>query len=317
MQLQTPVISIITPVYNTEKYLNRCIRSILDQTFTDLELILVDDGSTDSSPSICDRWAEKDDRVVVVHQDNRGAGAARNRGLEIARGRYIGFVDSDDWVDAGMYAELLSGLNSNPEIDIAECGITWTRKRNAAETTDKRQDPPAILNRIEALKVFFRIHGEESNYSICTKLIRREILKDFRFVEGTVSEDVMASYYFYTHSRWIAKVPAKYYCYYQNDQGVTRNKASKKDLEYINAFGRIREDIGKRCRKLYEYADICYIRAHFTILSKMRLYGFDKKDEELRASYRNMKSVVRKNFFRLMKWKMPVSRKILLMWVCI
>ena len=317
MQLQTPVISIITPVYNTEKYLNRCIRSILDQTYTDLELILVDDGSTDSSPQICDRWAENDDRVVVVHQENRGAGAARNRGLEIARGKYIGFADSDDWVDTGMCAELLKAFSENPEIDIAECELNWVRTRNTKEAADKKTGPIKIINRIQALKIFFRIHGEDSNYSICTKLVRKEILKGFSFVEGTVSEDVMASYYFYTHSSKIAKVPAGYYYYYQNDLGVTRNKASKKDLEYINAFGRIRENISRRCAKLYEYADICYIRAHFTILSKMKLFGFDKKDEELLASYRNMKSVVRKNFFRLMKWKMPVSRKILLMWVCI
>lgn len=96
-------ISIIVPVYNAEKYLDRCVESILGQTFSDFELILVDDGSPDNSGKLCDKWAKKDHRIKVVHQANKGAGAARNAGLRIAEGRYIGFVDSDNWIEVNMY----------------------------------------------------------------------------------------------------------------------------------------------------------------------------------------------------------------------
>ena len=102
-----PIISVIVPVYNTEKYLSRCIDSILAQTFTDLELILVDDGSTDNSGNICDEYAAKDKRIRVIHQNNCGQGYARNAGLNVARGDYIGFLDPDDLISKDMFSHLI------------------------------------------------------------------------------------------------------------------------------------------------------------------------------------------------------------------
>jgi glycosyltransferase involved in cell wall biosynthesis len=98
-----PVISIIVPVYKVEPYLRRCIDSILAQGFTDFECILIDDGSPDNCPTICDEYMEKDKRIVVIHQENKGVSAARNAGLNRAQGKWIGFVDSDDWCDKGMF----------------------------------------------------------------------------------------------------------------------------------------------------------------------------------------------------------------------
>ena len=100
-----PKVSVIVPVYNAEKYLQECVDSILRQTLADLELILVDDGSTDTSPALCDRYAEQDLRVRVIHQANAGSSAARNRGIEVATGEWIAFVDSDDFIDANMRSE--------------------------------------------------------------------------------------------------------------------------------------------------------------------------------------------------------------------
>ena len=101
--MKTPLISVIVPVYKVEKYLDRCLESVVGQSFQDLEIILVDDGSTDRSGVICDRWAREDERFIVIHQKNSGAGAARNVGLRVSRGKFIGFVDSDDWIDLHMY----------------------------------------------------------------------------------------------------------------------------------------------------------------------------------------------------------------------
>jgi len=114
------MISIIVPVYNAEKYLNRCIDSILKQTFTDLEIILVDDGSTDDSLKICEEYQKQDDRIIVIHKDNRGSTSARKAGVRIAKGAYIAFVDSDDWLELEMY-ETLYNIHLKYGGDIISC----------------------------------------------------------------------------------------------------------------------------------------------------------------------------------------------------
>ena len=116
-----PKISIIVPVYNVEKYLEKCVRSILAQTFTDFELILVDDGSPDSSGAMCDQFAEQDQRVKVIHKENGGLSDARNAGIEIATGEYLGFVDSDDYIADDMYELLYTNIVKDADLSI--CGI--------------------------------------------------------------------------------------------------------------------------------------------------------------------------------------------------
>lgn len=117
-----PKFSIIVPVYKVEQYLDRCIQSILKQTFTDFEVILVDDGSPDNSGLICDSYAAKDDRLVVLHQKNQGVSAARNNALDIARGEYICFVDSDDWIEQEMLAEIEADI-ANTSSDVVIWGV--------------------------------------------------------------------------------------------------------------------------------------------------------------------------------------------------
>lgn len=312
-----PRISIITPVYNVEKYLDRCVKSVLNQSYTNFELILIDDGSKDSSGLKCDDWADKDCRVVVIHQDNAGAGAARNKGIEIAKGDLIGFVDSDDWVESNMYELLVNALKMYPEADIAECETFRTNGSKKIDNNGKQAVNFCLKSRKQMLEEFFRIYGGESNYGIYTKLIKKDIIKDFRFIEGTISEDVMASYYFYTHSDKVVKVNTKLYNYFQNQEGVTRKKVSKRDLEYIDAFKRINKDIQKKWPELKKYSEINYARANFTILSKMKLWGYDKTDSNLVQEFKQMKRVVRKYFKQLLFWRMPLSRKVLLILVSI
>lgn len=311
-----PTISVITPVYNVSKYLDRCIESIINQTFDNFELILVDDGSTDDSGEKCDSWADKDSRIKIIHQKNAGAGAARNVGLTMATGDYIAFVDSDDWIELDMYETLIKLLQDFPMADIAICDTHWT---TSSKANIKRSEDPKICvkEQSELLEEFFRIHGEKSNYGIYNKLIRRHIIRDFLFLEGTLSEDVMATYYFYTHCQKAVYINRKLYNYFQNNAGVTKSKVTQKDFEYIKAFERIYKDIKYINNDFAEYAMINYVRANFSILSKMKLYGFDHNDVILKQTYKDLKQIVRRNFMSLLKWKMPISRKILLFWVCI
>lgn len=312
-----PKISIIIPVYNVERYLGRCMESVLNQTYKNIEIILVDDGSKDKSSFFCDEWRKKDDRVVVIHQKNVGAGAARNAGLEIATGELIGFVDSDDWIQLNMYETLINAIKKYPEADIAECKTNRTDGKKEIPTNSSKNVSVYLQSQKQMLEEFFRIHGGESNYGIYTKLIKRKVLEHFRFVEGTISEDVMASYYFYTHCDKVVKIDEKLYNYFQNQEGVTRKSVSKRDLEYIDAFKRIHEDIKKKWSELTEYSQLNYARANFTILGKMKLCGYDKGDGDLTREFAKMKKIVRQNFKALFFLKMSLSRKILLIWVCI
>lgn len=118
--MKKPKISIIVPVFNIDYYLNKCIQSIVDQTYINLEIIIIDDGSYDNSPFICDEWAQKDNRIIVIHKENGGLSDARNTGLEIASGEYIGFVDGDDWIAPEMIEKLLKAI-LNDKSDIAAC----------------------------------------------------------------------------------------------------------------------------------------------------------------------------------------------------
>jgi len=153
MEHNMPQISIIVPVYNVESYLRKCIDSIIAQTFTDFECILIDDGSPDNCPVICDEYAAKDSRIIVIHQKNKGVSAARNAGLDIARGEWIGFVDSDDWCDPGMFEFLLENAVKH-QADISMCGYRTITEENKIGSIS-RKCPELMMNSREALLKLF------------------------------------------------------------------------------------------------------------------------------------------------------------------
>lgn len=124
------LVTIIIPVYKVEKYLDDCLISIVNQTYKNLEIILVDDGSPDSCPSLCEQWAENDARIKVIHKKNGGLSSARNAGLKIATGDFIGFVDSDDWVELDMYAMMVKALEEN-DVDFVACKISAVNEKLA------------------------------------------------------------------------------------------------------------------------------------------------------------------------------------------
>ena len=151
-----PELSIIVPVYNAEKYLEKCLDSIINQTFRDYETILIDDGSTDRSGIICDEYAVKDARFKVIHQKNSGVSSARNTGLDIAQGKYLGFIDADDWVDPNMYKAMISKTKTNYKADIVICGASVFNEDNGDVATlfcgDKTYNKEQMLNELLGLK---------------------------------------------------------------------------------------------------------------------------------------------------------------------
>lgn len=183
-----PKISIIVPVYKVEKYINKCLDSILNQTFKDFELILVDDGSPDRCGEICDEYSKKDNRVVVIHKENGGQATARNAALDIAKGDYIGFVDSDDYIEPDMY-ELLYKMCIENKCDISNCSSTIYFNNKIKVNGGHGL---IIHNRKEAMKAV--VEGFLYDECLWTKLIKRELFNDLRIPVGIAYEDTAFTY---------------------------------------------------------------------------------------------------------------------------
>lgn len=185
------VLSIIVPAYKVEKYLPKCIDSILAQTFRDFELILVDDGSPDNCPAICDEYAAKDSRIAVIHQPNAGVSAARNAGLKRARGRYIGFVDPDDWTAPEMYEEMIAAMQRGGT-GMAICGYEYYSEDGQL---DENRRYPLRASEIITQKELMRRYSDMPptvRHGVVNKLFCRDLLHGIRFAHGLhSSEDVL------------------------------------------------------------------------------------------------------------------------------
>lgn len=304
-------ISVIIPVYNSEKYIERCLKSVVNQSYKDLEIILIDDGSTDNSSLICKKWEKLDNRVKYFRKENGGPSTARNYGLKHVSGDYIHFLDSDDWIDLETYSHCYKLIKNNKYPDIVKFSyITVHGQKNIIQKKEciKKWD------RTTMLKYFFRINGEDSNYCIWDKLINARILENFNFVD-TMFEDVEASFDIYCRSKGLIETNKIFYFYYKNNTSITNSPVTVKDLDYLKVWDRIVERTKKEHLEFLKYADFCYKRASFTLLAKMMIKGYDKNDNKLKDNKIELKKLVGKNFISLFFGKMPISRKILLIFV--
>lgn len=307
-------ISVIVPVYKSEKYLDRCVRSILNQTYQDFELILVDDGSPDNSPLLCDKWAENDSRVYVIHKENGGASSARNAGLKIAKGRWIAFADSDDWLDRTALKTLYDLVNQY-NVPMAIGGMRAVQKYTDASIVMKQN--AKVLSNADLMSRFFRLNGEPDTHSVCGAIIRRDILEDYSFIEGRMNEDVETCYYLASKCEAAVYTDAPLYNYFKNIEGVTNSGFSKKKLDLLDIWDIVQKQV-EQFTPEYSYAcEMNCKRARFTLLTQMSLNGYDHDDSLMKKTKQQLKKEVRQSFWPLMKWKMPISRKVLLVWECI
>ena len=225
-----PLISVILPIYRVENYLDRCLESVTGQTYRNLEIILVDDGSPDRSGAICDAWAEKDSRIRVIHKVNAGAGAARNTGLDAATGEIISMIDSDDYLQIHMYEHLMSLMTE--DVDIAECDICWT------EQDDLPMDDGSHARiRICDLEDAMRLHIRDEIFCQTppNKLYRRNVIADIRFPEGNLIDDEYFTYKVIGNCRKLARSSACMYAYRQQPGSVMHQKNPVKKLEGLRA----------------------------------------------------------------------------------
>lgn len=310
----TPEISVIVPVYKAEQYLERCVESVLGQTCPDLELILVDDGSPDASPQLCDRLAEKDSRIRVLHKKNGGASSARNAGMEMAKGKWFAFVDSDDWLDRAAL-KTLHDLAVQYDVPMAVGGMKAVREYSAQQAEIAAD--AKVLSRTELLDRFFRLNGEPDTHSVCSMVVRREILQGYRFIEGRMNEDVETCYYLARTCEAAVYTSTPFYNYFRNVEGVTNSGFNKKKLDLLAVWDIVQKQVEQYTP---EYGYACEMnckRAYFTLLTQMHLNGYDHKDPFMIETKQKLKREVRRSFWQLMKWKMPVSRKMILVLECI
>ena len=206
-------ISVIVPVYNAEKYIDRCIQSIIAQTYTNLEVILADDGSPDNSGAICDEWAKKDDRIRVIHKPNGGVSSARNTGLDAAMGDYIAFVDSDDTVKSNWLSDLMD-MNKAFDADLITFG---TEKIMDGQVINTESMPTFFASDRDELSQHFCRFFEDVFGSVCTKLYKRNIIQSFhiRFDRTlSINEDAFFDYAFIPQAIKIINCENCYYQYH-------------------------------------------------------------------------------------------------------
>lgn len=262
------LVSVIIPIYNVEPYLRRCLDSIIDQTYSNLEIILVDDGSPDGCPQICDEYAGMDNRIVVIHKENGGLSDARNAGLDICKGDYITFVDSDDWVNE-KYIEVMldSALKYDAGVVISNYELVYDD--NHREQNVIVESPMEILTSVQAVKRLFS--PNEVLYVIaCAKLFARSIFNEIRFPKGKLNEDEYVAHLFLYNSQKTVVLKRILYYYFQRAGSITAT-IEKNSLRILEAridrckfFSLKKEkDILELCLKplcwdlLFAYAQTC------------------------------------------------------------
>lgn len=212
------LLSVIVPVYNVEEYLTRCVDSILAQTYENLEVILVDDGAKDNSGAICDGFAAKDSRVKVIHKENGGLSSARNAGLDVARGEYIAFVDSDDWIAPDAYAHLME-LAEKYDVKLVCGGRYDVSGKTGAKTVGLCPKKEEVISAEELVGRIFLWDGCDS--SACDKLYHHSILENFRYPEGKVCEDVPVTYKIVLSAGRVAMSDRPFYHYYHRPGSIS------------------------------------------------------------------------------------------------
>lgn len=284
-------LSVIVPVYNAEKFLDKCIQSIRDQTYPNMEIILVEDGSSDASLAICRRHEREDERIRVIAKENEGVSVARNVGLDHAIGEYIGFVDSDDFIERDMYESLISGMEES-SADLAVCGI--------AQVYDNR----VIRDGVEFKKVISR---EEAVYMVLdsryisvnpvNRVYKRKIFEGLRFPAGMTSEDAYLILDILAGAeRIFVDLTPKYYYVHRTDS-ITTSGYRPTDLCVITAYEKNRKIVEECYPQFNDVAQFRVFWSHYYVLDKMLLSQTpvpeEKKREIISFLKKNWRAVIR------------------------
>lgn len=268
-------ISVIVPVYKTEDYLQDCVNSIMNQDYLDFELILVDDGSPDQSGKICDELATRENKIKVIHKKNGGLSSARNAGLVVATGKYICFIDSDDYV-AEDYLSTLYNLILKYKAELAKVEYVEVYSRNYSDTSiEVKEEMIYIGDDVERAYLDLKVD------SVCVFLYSRQLIRDTRFLEGKTSEDIPFNFEIFQKARSLAYKPVKKYYYYHNPESISNGSFDKCMLNYLVFRKNIYEHYKQKSNiYLTNKSEALYARAAMGLMARMALYGISKNMDE-------------------------------------
>ncbi|MCR2822025.1 glycosyltransferase family 2 protein [Lederbergia panacisoli] len=301
-----PIISIIVPVYNVQSYLPRCINSILDQTFSDFELLLINDGSTDNSGNICDEYSKKDSRIIVIHKENGGVSSARNVGIDAAKGEYLAFIDSDDFIHQKMY-EILYQIASNYSSDVVVCDFLKVQNENVS-----------LHNAGYNIKHFTNIQALNELYTnnyknaqkwvfLWNKLYKRNLFNDVKFPDGKIYEDELVAHKILYSCQILTYIDMPFYYYLQRSGSYIGSKFSRKKfdriyalIDRVNYFKMINQQ-SLHDKALKHFIDVFF---WYYAKAKFELHGINK-------DLKNLKRILNQNLINILKnpligWKQKV-----------
>lgn len=295
-----PLISIIVPVYKVEKYLKQCVESILAQTYRNFELILVDDGSPDTCPALCDEFAKVDPRVIVIHKTNGGLSDARNAGLDVAHGEYVGFVDSDDFIAPNMYKVMLHAAKENNAdfvlcnyMRVDQCGAQIVGAEEQQYATNQTYGKNEFIH--ELLQPYGGYYVVAWN-----KLYRKSLFHDLRFPVGKQHEDEYVIHHIIGNSEVIASVQDCLYYYRQREDSIMARGFSIKSMDYGDAL--IDRYHFTKQKKYDEWKNVCVYRLSCE-LDKWK--GYAMHDQSVRREYERLRKKSRFLIYEPAAWNNP------------
>lgn len=304
-------ISVIIPVYGVEKYLDRCMTSVVNQTYKNLEIILVDDGSPDNCPKMCDEWALRDERIIIVHQKNGGQACARNAGLTIATGDYITFVDSDDWIVRDTYEYCMTLLDRVGGADVVQFDLTHVYPNNQS-IVDRREEINVIVGK-DILNYYLETSTKDGSYSVCRCLFTASTAQKHRFREGKIHEDIDYKYKILRDSLKMVVSNQIKYCYWQEGNSTSTGTLKERDFQlYESAVELYKLTKDETYGKIAYYGKVKKARTPFSLLCKMVIWGVGDKRLQEREVAKKLIKELRSNIFFLLSAPLGLKRKLMM-----
>lgn len=311
MEKEYPLISVIIPVYNVEKYLRRCVDSVLAQTYPNVEIILVNDGSPDNSQAICEEYARTQPSVRALKKPNGGLSSARNFGLNSALGKYVGFVDSDDWIAPDMYMHLYNLIKEN-DADAAQINLMLASSEDV-KVSQSNEDPLVICGRDNILEYYLNTGTHQSGgFSVCRCLFGTYTARKYRFREGKINEDIDWKYKVLSDCNKFVVSNRICYFYFQSGDSTTTGSMKKRDFDLFDAADELYKLTQKENNpRIRFYGEVKRARTPFSLLCRIAYFGIDRNAGDKKQIIKELMKQHRKYLKTLLKAPLPLSRKIL------
>lgn len=307
------LISIIIPVYNAESYLKRCLLSVINQTYYNLEIIIINDGSTDNSYNICKQFEEVDNRLIVKDCKNGGVSRARNEGLSIASGKYVLFIDSDDYIEENMVLILYNHIISDDGIDIVVCDVEANDQSSVTELMSKNKfiriqdEEVIIINKNDLMYNLFNRNSIKGY--LVNKLFKMSIIKDNRLLLDEsiyICEDLLFCFHYFQSINQLIYINKMLYHYQVNENSLTHNKINSKRLSVLDAYNSILKEIDSFDMKTKKIIEINY-RIHCLRMLKLI---YEDKSGEYKPLVKNIKSELYQRKLLVFNKYFPIKYKL-------